>query len=104
VVVVHARSNATDFIRSEFATRRPVGQQSQAVRRERAIESLAAVNAAERDARIPAGEYEWVEVFDLSGLGAAFDATPVPANIFDGPRDCWYDITEHGFTERAKSD
>lgn len=105
VVVVHARSNERDFVDREFAARRPVGQPSPAERRERAIESLEAVNAAEREGRIPAGEYEWVEVFDLSGLGEAFDGTPLPANIFDGRRDRWYEIGDHGFVgdrERAQ--
>jgi hypothetical protein len=103
VVVVHARSNERDFVDSEFAARRPVGQASPAERRERAIESLEAVNAAEREGRMPAGEYEWVEVFDLSGLGGAFGGTPLPANIFDGPRDRRYEIGDQGFVERPAS-
>ena len=103
VVVVHARSNERDFVDSEFAARKPVGQASPAERRERVIESLQAVNAAEREGRIPAGEYEWVEVFDLSGLGEAFDGTPLPANIFDGPRDRWYEIGDQGFVKRPTS-
>ena len=100
VVVVHARSNARDFVDQEFAARRPEEPLSQDARREHAIESLRAVNAAEREGLIPAGEYEWVEVFDLSGLGGAFDGARLPSNIFDGQRDRWYDIGDHGFVPR----
>jgi hypothetical protein len=101
VVVVHARSKARDFVDSEFAARRPQEPAPQHVGRERVIESLRAVNAAEREGRIPAGEYEWVEVFDLAGLGDAFDGTPLPNNIFDGPRDQWYVMGDHGFVPRG---
>jgi hypothetical protein len=97
VVIIHARSNARDFIDREVAARRPEGPLSDHARRERAIESLRAVNAAEQEGRIPVGEYEWAEVFDLSGLGGAFDGSPLPSNIFDGPRDRWYVIGDQGF-------
>jgi hypothetical protein len=100
VVIVHARSNARDFVDREFAARRPEGRLSEDARRDRAIESLRAINTAEREGRLPAGEYEWVEVFDLSGLGDAFDGTPLPSNIFDGSRDRWYVIGDRGFVPR----
>jgi hypothetical protein len=105
VVVVHARENARDFIDREVAARRPAEPlKSSAARHAHATSTLEAINAAEREGRVPDGEYEWVEVFDLAGLGAGFGGTPLPPNIFDGPLDRWYDIGEHGFVERTAGD
>lgn len=79
VVVVHARENARDFIDLEVAARRPPEPlKSGAARHAHAIATIEAINAAEREGRVPAGEYEWVEVFALSGLGSAFSGTPLP--------------------------
>jgi hypothetical protein len=87
-----------DFIDREVAGRRPSEPfRSPTARKAHAVSTLSALNAAEREGRVPAGEYEWVEVFDLSGLGAAFSSTPLPTNIFDGPRDRWYVLDDHGF-------
>ena len=105
VVVVHARMHEQDFVDREVAARRPAEPlASPAARHAHGVSTLEALNAAEREGRIPDGEYEWVEVFDLSGLGEAFDGTPLPATIFDGPRDRWYVLDERGFVERAAKD
>lgn len=101
VVVVHARTNEQDFVEGEVAAMRPPEPaRTEVARQTQARFMLKALNAAERDGRVPAGGYEWVEVFDLSGLGEAFDGTPLPDNIFDGPRDRWYVIDDRrGFVE-----
>jgi hypothetical protein len=101
VVVVHARTNEQDFVEGEVAAMRPPEPaRTEVARQTQARFVLKALNAAERDGRVPAGGYEWVEVFDLSGLGEAFDGTPLPDNIFDGPRDRWYVIDDRrGFVE-----
>jgi hypothetical protein len=104
VVVVHARENARDFVDREVAARRPTEPlRSPAARHAHAVSTLKALNAAKREGRVPDGEYEWVEVFDLSGLGAGSSGTPLPTNIFDGPRDRWYILDDHGFVERTAS-
>jgi hypothetical protein len=104
VVVVHARTHEQDFADREVAARRPTEPlRSPAARHAHAVSTLEALNAAEQEGRIPDGEYEWVEVFDLSGLGAAFSGTPLPTNIFDGPRDRRYVLDDHGFVERRAS-
>jgi hypothetical protein len=104
VVVVHARTNEQDFVDGEVAAMRPPEPaRTEVARQAQARSMLEALNAAERDRRFPAGGYEWVEVFDLSGLEAAFGGTPLPANIFDGPRDRRYVLDDHGFVERTAS-
>ncbi|MBA3807260.1 MAG: hypothetical protein H0X28_02520 [Solirubrobacterales bacterium] len=100
VVVVHARENARDYIDRELANCRPPDALSPTAQHARAVATLTALNAAEREGRVPDGEYEWVEVFDLSGLGAAFSGMPLPPNIFDGARDRWYVLDCNGFVER----
>lgn len=100
VVVVHARERARDFIDEEVERRRRPEPLSGAEREEHATELLTALNANDREGRTPTGEYEWVEVFDLSGLGAAFSGTPLPENIFDGELDRWYVVDGgNGFVE-----
>ena len=102
VVVVHARTNAQDFIDAELARRRPAKPLT--TRQERShhiITNAEALAAADREGRIPGGEYEWVEVFDLRG-DYWFTGVPLPPNVFDGPRDRWYLVGPHGrFVERG---
>ena len=101
MVVVHARTNEQDFVDVEVAAKRaPSRPRTFDVADVEARSMFEALNAAERDGRVPAGKYEWVEVFDLSGLGA-FDGTPLSDTTFDGPRDRWYTIdNRRGFVER----
>jgi hypothetical protein len=102
VVVVHERTMEQDFVDEEFAAKRPPEPpRTESERHAQATSMLAGINDARREGRIPSGSYEWVEVFDLSGLGAGFDGTPLPDNIFDRPRDRWYVVTDHGFVERT---
>jgi hypothetical protein len=103
VVVVHARTNEQDFVEQELAAARsPEEALTEAARRAKATSMLQALNAANRDGRVPAGGYEWVEVFDLSGLGDAFSGVALPDNIFDGARDRRYVIDQQrGFVERS---
>jgi hypothetical protein len=103
VVVVHSRTQAQDFVDAELARRRPERDlETHEERVEHMVANMEALNEAEREGRIPAGEYEWVAVYDVSDP-ADFSGTPLPANIFDGPRDRWYDLGPGGvFTERAR--
>lgn len=64
---------------------------------------LEAMNRAQRDGRVPPGGYEWVEAFDLSGLGADFDGLPLPEHVYYGPRDRRFVVGEHGSVEHAAS-
>jgi hypothetical protein len=101
VIVVHERTNPQDFVDAELARRRPGRELG--TREERVAHIAAnyeALNTAEREGRIPAGQYEWVTVFDLRGH-PEFTGTPPPSNVFDGPRDRWYDLRPGGgFAER----
>src|ERR1700689_905763 len=88
VVVVHERTHERDFVDKQAAAMRPpVPPRTEPERHAQATAMLEAMNRSLREAHVPPGGYEWVDVFDLSGLGAGFDGVPVPEYAFDGPRD-----------------
>jgi hypothetical protein len=97
VVVVHARSEEQDFVDDAFAARR-----SSSTRTESAPQALRVVDLARSKGEIPAGEYEWVHVFDVS-LAMGFTGTPLPDNIFDGTLDRWYVIEDGASAPRFRS-
>jgi hypothetical protein len=104
VVVVHARSNAQDFIDAELARRaaRTHPPRNREERVARAVANLEALNAAERAGRFPPGSYEWVTAFDLSGH-PHFTGTALGPRVFDGHRDRWYELGPVGvFNERDR--
>jgi hypothetical protein len=103
VAVAHARTEALDFIDAEVARRRPARPpRTWRTANKHAAARLRALNEAEREGRISAGEYEWVTVFDLRAH-PEFTGTPLPRHVFDGPRDRLYDLGPGGiFTERAR--
>jgi hypothetical protein len=102
VVVVHTRTNEQDFAYEQAAAMRAAdAPRTFEEANVYARELLDVLNATKRAGRTPKGEYSWVEVFDLAGLGEAFDGTPLPDNIFDGPRDHWYTVhPRRGLVER----
>lgn len=102
VVVVHERTHEQDFMDQQAASMRPPSPpRTGHERRAQATAMLEAMNRAQREGRVPSGGYEWVDVFDLSGLGAGFDGVPLPEHAFDGPRDRRFVVGEHGFIEHA---
>jgi hypothetical protein len=104
VVVVHERTHERDFVDQQAAAMRPPAPpRTGPKRREQATAMLEGINRALREWHVPPGGYEWVDVFDLSGLGAGFDGVPLPDHAFDGPRDRRFVVSEHGFVERAAS-
>jgi hypothetical protein len=101
IAVVHARTNAQDYIDADAARRRPARPPRTFVAANKhAAARLEALNAAERDGQIPEGEYQWVTVFDLHAH-PEFTGTPLQPRIFDGPQDRWCDLGPGGvFSER----
>jgi hypothetical protein len=96
VVVVHARSDERDFVDDVFAAHRGSSEPA-----ESAEQALRAVNGARSQGEIPSGEYQWVDVFDVS-LGDGFTGRRLPDNIFDGSRDRWYVIESAGNARRFR--
>lgn len=102
VVVVHDRTFERDFVEHEVAAMcSPEPPRTEHERRAQATALLEALNRARPEGRVPPGAYAWVEVFDLSGLGASFSGTPLPEHAFDGPRDRRFVVGDHGFIERT---
>lgn len=104
VLVVHERTHEQDFVDQQaVAMRPPAPPRTEPERREQATAMLEAMNRSLREGHVPPGGYEWVDAFDLSGLGAGFDGVPLPEHAFDGPRDRRFVVGEHGFVEHVAS-
>ena len=87
VLVVHQRAHASDF-RQRLLRRIRAGRPLTTAEERQAVmaEMLDALDVAEDQGEVPAGEYEWVEVFDLAGH-PSFTGIRLPQHCFDGPRD-----------------
>ena len=87
VVVVRERAEAQDFTEAELARLRPERPpQTAEDRQAMMVMMIEALEQADTEGRIPDGRYEFVEVLDLSAQ-PEFTGTPLPGNVFDGPRD-----------------
>jgi hypothetical protein len=82
VAVVHESTHAADF-RDQYEALYEGD--------ERGFEE--AMAEAEAEGRIPAGAYQWVEVFELHALTGA---PPIPRELFAGQRDQWFGSTNAG--------
>jgi hypothetical protein len=87
VATLHHRTHEQDFIDEVMERHRAEDRSFDAAARA-AFAALEEVNDARRDGRVPEGEYQWLEVYDLEDeMG-----TPLPRDFFAGPHD-----TRHGF-------
>jgi hypothetical protein len=81
VVIVHERTNEQDFI-DEVMARHPSEEPGSTVAAAAAaIAGVKEVNELRDAGRVPDGQYQWVNVYELDG------ANPLPKAFFNGSRD-----------------
>jgi hypothetical protein len=99
VVVVHERDHRSDWIERVLADEPEV--ESFESTRDAMAAYLRAVDERQERGEAPEGSYRWVEVFDLSGnpTPPGFQGTPLPRELFDGPRDRWFGFVGDAFAE-----
>lgn len=92
VVIVHERPRSRDWIDAIMARHRTSDDSFEAAT-EAALAGMREVRAAAARGEEPAGEYQWVSVYEVGGEAGV----PLPDGWFDGPRDERFGIEGAGY-------